>query len=211
MASVPEGGVAIARSSVSSDGIADELTARIVRGELAPEAKLRQDHVAEEFKVSHVPVREAFLRLVARGLAVSRPHVGVRVAPLDQAAQREVKLMRAALEPLALLHSVPNLTQDDIGRLEALRLACDAAADIYDWEAANRAFHLGTMAACGMPRLLEEVGNLQLHGSRHMLVQYRERWKPRPDPDHHALMAAIRARDVQAAVATAERHLGRAV
>ena len=203
--------MAAAKLGVSADGIAEELTVRIVRGELAPDAKLRQDHVAEAFQVSHVPVREAFLRLVAKGLAVSKPNVGVRVAPLDQAAQREVKVMRAALEPVALMNSVPNLTQDEIGRLEDLRLACDAATDIFDWEAANRAFHLGTMAACGMPRLLEEVANLQLHGSRHMLVQYKERWKPRPDPDHHALMAAIRARDVQGALATAERHLGRAV
>jgi len=203
--------VAGSRPGFSSDSIADTLAVRIVRGELAPDAKLRQEHVAEEFSVSHVPVREAFLRLVARGLAVSRPNVGVRVAPLDQATQREVKLMRAALEPLALLHSAPNLTQDDIGRLEALRLACDQADNIYDWEAANRAFHLGTMAACGMPRLLEEVGNLQLHGSRHMLAQYKDRWKPRPDADHRALMAAIRMRDVTAAVATFERHLARAV
>lgn len=203
--------MAIKNSNQSPDGIADELVVRIIRGELAPDAKLRQDHVAEEFNVSHVPVREAFLRLVAKGLAVSKPNVGVRVAPLDQAALREVKLMRAALEPLALLHSTPNLTQDDIGRLEELRLTCDAADNVYDWEAANRAFHMGTMAACGMPRLLEEVGNLQLHGARHMLVQYKDRWKPRPDPDHRALMAAIRARDVTAVVVTAERHLSRAV
>ncbi len=201
----------IKRQSLSPDAIADELVVRIVRGDLAPDAKLRQDHVAEEFQVSHVPVREAFLRLVARGLAVSKPNVGVRVAPLDQAAQREVKLMRAALEPLALMHSVPNLTQDEIGRLEDLRLTCDAAENIYDWEASNRAFHLGTMAACGMPRLLEDVGNLQLHGARYMLVQYKDRWRPRPDADHRALMAAIRMRDVKAAVATVERHLGRAV
>ncbi|MNR16048.1 FCD domain protein [compost metagenome] len=119
--------------------------------------------------------------------------------------------MRGALEPLALMHSVPNLTQDEIGRLDDLRLACDAAENIYDWEASNRAFHLGTMAACGMPRLLEDVGNLQLHGARYMLVQYKDRWRPRPDADHRALMAAIRMRDVKAAVATVERHLGRAV
>lgn len=184
---------------------------RIVRGELAPDTRLRQDRVAEEFQVSHVPVREAFLRLVAKGLAVSKPNVGVRVAPLDQAAQREVKLMRAALEPMALLYSVPNLTQGEIDGLEALRLACDAADNVYDWEAANRAFHLGTMAGCGMPRLIEEVGNLQLHGARHMLAQYGGRWAPRPDHDHRALMAAIRARDTKAAVATFERHLSRAV
>lgn len=203
--------VAISKSSVSSDGIADALTLRIVRGELAPEARLRQDHVAEEFQVSHVPVREAFLRLIAKGLAVSKPHAGVRVAPLDQTTQREVKLMRMALEPLALLHSIPNLTQEQIAQLEHLRLACDEADDIHDWEEANRAFHMGSMAACGMPRLLQDVGDLQLHGARGMLVHYRPRWKRRADPDHNALMAAIRIRDVKAALAVAERHLSRSV
>ncbi|MCJ9674875.1 GntR family transcriptional regulator, partial [Neorhizobium sp. SHOUNA12B] len=49
------------------------LADRIVRGELAPGARLRQDHIAEEFETSHVPVREAFRRLEAQGLAISEP------------------------------------------------------------------------------------------------------------------------------------------
>ncbi|MET0173034.1 MAG: GntR family transcriptional regulator, partial [Agrobacterium vaccinii] len=53
--------------------ISRTLADRIVRGELAPGARLRQDHVAEEFGASHVPVREAFRRLEAQGLAVSIP------------------------------------------------------------------------------------------------------------------------------------------
>jgi DNA-binding GntR family transcriptional regulator len=58
------------------------LAERIVAGEIEPGTRLRQDHVAEEFGASHVPVREAFRRLEAQGLAVSEPRRGVRVASL---------------------------------------------------------------------------------------------------------------------------------
>lgn len=61
--------------------IAQTLAERIVSGQLEPGARLRQDHVAEEFGTSHVPVREAFRRLEAQGLAVSEPRRGVRVLP----------------------------------------------------------------------------------------------------------------------------------
>lgn len=198
-----------ASKSLSPDKIAEELIFRIVRGEFAPGEKLRQDHIAEEFQVSHVPVREAFLRLIAKGLAVSKPHHGVRVAPLDPVAQRELKVMRQALEPLALMHSAHNLTTEQVDRAEELRRICDAAQNIYDWDEANRKFHFATMAGCAMPRLLEEVTNLQLLASRYILVQYKDRWRPRIDPDHHSIMAAIRRRDEKVAVAMLERHLSR--
>lgn len=193
----------------SSDRLTETLTQKILRGELAPGEKLRQDHIAQEYGLSHVPVREAFLRLEAKGLAVSRPRQGMRVAPLDDAAQKEVRVMRQALEPVALAQSVPHLNEEQILRAEALRLACDEAEDIFSWEALNRDFHLATIAACAMPRLIEEVTNLQLLAARHMLHHYRERWRKRIDIDHRAIMAAIRHRDAQAAANVLERHLTR--
>ena len=193
----------------TSGRIAEELIFRIIRGELIAGERLRQDHIAEEFGTSHVPVREAFLRLIGKGLAVSEPNRGVRVAPLDPAAQRELRAMRGVLEPLALRHSVPHLSPVQIAEAEAARRLCDAAQNIFDWEEANRAFHGATYAGCGMPRLQEEVANLQLLAARYHLVHYKERWRPRIDPDHHAIMAAIRRRDPKAAGAVLERHLSR--
>src|ERR1700722_16343209 len=94
--------------------IARALARRIVSGDLAPGEWLRQDHVAAEFRASHVPVREAFRRLEARGLLVSEPRRGVKVAPIDPATVREVTQMRAALEVLALHHAAPKLTEADL-------------------------------------------------------------------------------------------------
>ncbi|OWY13422.1 GntR family transcriptional regulator [Thioclava sp. JM3] len=191
------------------DLIADELARRIIRGELIAGERLRQDYVAAEFNVSHVPVREALLKLSARGLVVSRPNKGVQVAPLDPLAQRELKLMRLALEPLTLLHSVPNLTPAQVQQADELRQACDQASNIYDWEEQNRAFHIKIYEACEMPRLLEAVENMQNLAARYILVHYRARWRPRIDKDHHGIMSAIRRQDAKSAAAILTRHLQR--
>ncbi|KAJ34563.1 GntR family transcriptional regulator, partial [Agrobacterium tumefaciens] len=90
--------------------ISRTLADRIVRGELSPGERLRQDHIAAEFGASHVPVREAFRRLEAQGLAASIPRRGVRVADFGLDDVREVAEMRAALEVLALRHAIPNMT-----------------------------------------------------------------------------------------------------
>jgi DNA-binding GntR family transcriptional regulator len=58
--------------------IARVLAERIVSGELAPGAPLRQDRVAKEFESSHVPAREAFQLLRAQGLATSEQRSPMR-------------------------------------------------------------------------------------------------------------------------------------
>ena len=70
--------------------ISRALAERIIHGELVPGSRLAQDHIAEEFGASHVPVREAFRRLEAQGLVVSIPRRGVRVASFDLKQVREV-------------------------------------------------------------------------------------------------------------------------
>lgn len=189
--------------------IADEIGRRIIRGELIPGERLRQEYVAAEFNVSHVPVREAMLKLAARGLVVTQHNKGVQVAPLDPMAHRELKLMRLALEPLTLLHSVPHLTPAQIRKADDLRRACDQAENIYEWEELNRAFHMQIYAACDMPRLLETVENMQNLAARYILIHYRNRWRPRVDNDHHGIIAAIHHKDARTASLILERHLQR--
>src|SRR6187431_2747413 len=100
-----------AKSETVVARISKALADRIVAGEIEAGAKLRQDHVAEEFGASHVPVREAFRLLEAQGLAVSEPRRGVRVAGFSLDEVREVAEMRAALEVLALRYAGPHLTK----------------------------------------------------------------------------------------------------
>ena len=192
-----------------SDRIADALTEQIVRGILLPGEKLRQDHIALAHGASHVPVREAFLRLVAKGLATNVPRRGMRVAPLGRDDMREVLDMRLALEVLALRHAAPLMTEADFNRVEVARVACDAASDRFDWEIHNRSFHFTIVSACAMPRLLAEIGTLQLLSARHFHATWRADWESRTDIDHRNILSALLRKDTEAAVTILIRHLQR--
>lgn len=192
-----------------SDKIAQRLAERIVRGELVAGEKLRQDYIAKEFETSHVPVREALLRLEARGLAVSQPRRGVRVAEFTAADMVEIREMRLALEPVALKNSIPKMTRAQIQAAEAARVACDQSQDVVSWEQNNRLFHTLILAGCGMKRLLAEIDDLQILSARHMLAHYSKNWVERTDRDHFAIMTAIEKRDVTTAVTVLRSHLSR--
>lgn len=185
------------------------LADRIVAGALAPGEKLRQDHIAEEFGASHVPVREAFRRLEARGLAVSEPRRGVKVAAFDRAEIREVVEMRAALEALALRHAIPNLTPALLAEAEAAADAADGCTDIQAWDAANRHFHRLLLAPCAMPRLMATIDDLQAASARYLFATYTATFVPRVDREHRAILAALRKGETETAIATLARHVKR--
>ena len=197
-------------NSTIADRIYDSLADQIIRGTLPPGEKLRQDHIAKAFDTSHVPVREAFLKLEAHGLAVSLPRRGTRVSELDTAELREITEMRTALEVLALQHAGMQMTSADLHRAEEARKACDAAEDLPTWEARNRAFHRAILTPCHMPRLLATIDDLHIASARHLLANWKSGWVQREDRDHAAILTLLRRRDVSGACELLRRHLRKA-
>ncbi len=194
-------------SSVA-EHIADVLARRIVLGELPPGRKVGQDRVAAEFSVSHVPVREAFRRLEARGLLVSEPRRGVRVAPIDPAAVREVTEMRAALEALALRQAAAALTDADLQEARQAIAADEAGEELIVWEEANRRFHRVLLAPCRMPRLLLAIDDLHQASARYLLAAWKDlNWAPRSDAEHQAILERLQSADIDAAVALLREHI----
>lgn len=186
--------------------IAKALAERIIAGVIEPGSRLRQDHIAEEFETSHVPVREAFRRLEAQGLAISEPRRGVRVASFDLSEVKEVAAMRAALEVLALRHAAPHLTAAILDSAEQARRDCDAATDVRAWEEANRRFHRALVAPCGMKRLLATIDDLHAASARFLFSAWRSEWESRTDHDHRTILNALRSGDLETATATLARH-----
>ena len=187
--------------------IAHALADRIVRAELAPGERLRQDHIAAEFGASHVPVREAFRRLEAQGLAVSIPRRGVRVADFGLSDVREVAEMRAALEVLALRHAIPNITAAILDEAEAATQEGDSALDVRQWELANRRFHRLITAPCEMPRLMDTIDDLHAASARFLFSAWRAGWERRTDTDHRAIIDALRDGRAEEAVRILSGHV----
>ncbi|KFL27475.1 GntR family transcriptional regulator [Paradevosia shaoguanensis] len=195
------------RDNTIAGQITRALAERIVAGDIEPGARLRQDHIAQEFGASHVPVREAFRRLEAQGLAISEPRRGVRVASFDLSSVREVAEMRAALESLALRHAAPRLTPAILDAAEQATLAGDRSRDVRSWEEANRTFHRTIVTPCNMPRLLAAIDDLHAMSARFLFATWRSDWETRTDHDHRAILAALRAGQIDNAVSILARHV----
>jgi len=193
-----------------ADTIYQSLSQQIITGDLTAGEKLRQDHIARAFDASHVPVREALLRLEAHGLAKSEPRRGMRVTALDPAEVREVIEMRVALETLALQYAIQNMSPSALERIEATRIACDAADTMPQWEARNRAFHRAILTPCRLPRLLHTIDDLHIASARHLFAHWRDKWVQRADADHAAIVQAVGRKDTATANLLLTRHIRRA-
>lgn len=191
--------------------VADALTERIMYGEIPPGSRLRQDHIATEFRASHVPVREAFLELKTRGLAEALPRRGFRVTTLDFAELEEVTAMRASLEGLALRHAAPAVTRSTLIEATDATHRGESAATMREWDAANRHFHRTILLPCRMPRLLATIDTLQIASTRFLFAATPSPMMPahHREPDHRGIIEALHNRDAAGACAILERHIGR--
>lgn len=195
--------------SIKPAAIAEIIAEEIIRGDIAQGARLGQDHIAERFNCSHVPVREALQRLVQMELATFIPKRGVRAFSLSDADQDDILEMRLALEPMALTKAVANFTPGDMQQMEIFRLACDDAKDPISWEKANRQFHLEILKPCARPLLLGRIEQLQRLSAQRFHARWRETWRSTSDKDHVAILQAMERREDKTAATILRRHLSR--
>jgi DNA-binding GntR family transcriptional regulator len=81
--------------------IVDRIHAKIATGEYEPGVRLRQESLAEEFKVSRTPIREALRLLEARGVILQAPRHSAVIRLPSAREIRETYQVRAELEGLA--------------------------------------------------------------------------------------------------------------
>lgn len=149
-----------------ADMLLESLRNDIVSGRRAPGEPLRQDEIARSLGVSHVPIRETFLKLQAEGLVAIRPRRGAIVADLSAAEIEELNEMRTALECLALRRAIPKVTDADIRRANEALDQIDAQPG--RWAELNIAFHSIIYAPATRPRLLREILTLQRNVERYV-------------------------------------------
>ncbi len=193
-----------------ADRIAATLGDRIRLGEIEAGARLRQEHIAQEFDASPGPVREAFRLMETSGLVVSRPRRGVVVASIDAASITEVSDMRAALEPLALHHAAVRLTADDLAAARtAIAAEARAGEDPIALEAANRDFHRALLRPCAMPMLMRAIDDLHIAASRILLAMWRDLpdWPRKSGDDHAQILDAVERGAIDEAAHLLETHI----
>jgi DNA-binding GntR family transcriptional regulator len=184
----------------------EKLRDDIVSGRLAPGEPLRQDEIARSLGVSHVPIRETFLRLESEGLVEIRPRRGAIVADLSAAEIEELNEMRTALECLALRKAIPNITVADLRKAEELLDLIDTQPE--RWAELNTEFHSIVYGPAGRPRLLNQILSLQRNVERylHREVEVTNNFVA-SQLEHRKLLVLIASKKTEQACALLSKHI----
>lgn len=197
-----------ASEHVGVKSVYEVLRSEIAMATLGPGAALKQDHLAARFGVSHVPIREALSRLVAEGLASSRPHKGTSVSSLSTAAATELVELRWLLEGRLIELAVPNLSRADIARASELLDQLDRAVDVEDVARLNHAFHTQLYAKADRPVLLQSVEAARLNLGRYLYLPWRSKGNvDRSEAEHRKLLKLCLAGDAARAKALVIEHV----
>lgn len=201
------------------DEIAAKIRARIMSGDIAIGAQLRQAELANDFGVSRTPVREALRQLQTGGLIDVVPNRGAVVRVPAPWEVREAYEVRAELEALAASRAVNRISRGDIATLRT------ANQEMYDRSVAesdqaqtaasdsrreNDVFHdtiASVSANARLARAIEEINEtfprnvsaqLLVHDARHREENYRE---------HVRIIEALERGDADAAREEMRNHV----
>ena len=203
------------RPPTAQEAVLAELRRLITAGLLRPGQQIVQDALAVQFGVSRVPLREALKILEGEGQVTYVAHRGYFVTELSLSDLIEVYRIREILEAEAVSIAVPQMTAEDIHRLEGAERDVRAAADIADVVAmtsANRRLHFAILDACALPRLVWLIRLLWDATEVYRSVYYNEAHnRELVDSEHRALVAAVRAGDATAALVVLTEHREHAI
>ena len=179
---------------------------------LPPGSPVDEMQLAERFRISRTPVREALVRLAGEGLIETLPNRSTMVSSIDflnmQPLFDAMVLMYRVTARLAAQHHRP----EDLRAIRARQADFAAAVQAQDALAmisTNAAFH-AAIAEAGRNRYFLGLFSRLLDESRRLLRLYYRSYEDRlPQAfvdEHEELIAAIAARDVEAADRLAKAH-----
>jgi DNA-binding GntR family transcriptional regulator len=184
------------------------LVERIRTGILSSGARLREEDLASSLGVSRTPVREAFARLLERGL-VQPGAGGLTVASLSRRQVIELYAVRARLEGMAAAFATENASSGELAGFAHVASLFEAQrADAKSAARANILLHEAIYEAAHnryLRRMLDD-----LNDSLALLPDTTFSVPGRGEAaliEHKAILDAIMRRDVTGAEAAARTHI----
>jgi DNA-binding GntR family transcriptional regulator len=96
------------------------LSQKIISGKIRPGERLNESSLAQQFRISRAPIREALQQLLEQGLVVNVPRRGMFVVSLSDEDVQKINSLRLILECEALRLARLNITAHGVQKLTAL-------------------------------------------------------------------------------------------
>lgn len=193
------------------DRVAEYLRNQIVQGSLEPGERLVESSIARELGTSQAPVREAVQSLVFDGLARMENHKGATVSDFSIEDMREVFLVRATIESLAVSRAIPRMDEPFLASLRGQVAELHAAAGRGDLDAlvdADLAFHRAVIERSDHPLLLRLWDVTYFHTRRFILTVHPNHYRlEEMAAEHEPLLEAVIEGDRETAAASFANHM----
>ena len=193
------------------DNIVKEIKDLISAGVFKSGERLNQRKLAKRLGITTTPLREAFSKLERDGALKRINGIGVFVRKYSKDEIRDFYLMREVLEGLAARLCAERASEEEINRLEALGRSITKAIAERNLDKVRElevAFHELIAACSGSVLLQEELrGALFIRTTIFKFTTLGIYTALEMESSHESIVAAIRARDCEAAENTIKKHI----
>ncbi|MEU6371594.1 GntR family transcriptional regulator [Streptomyces sp. NPDC046909] len=187
----------LVKEGASAERAVRELRNQILQGRLLPGEQIRQEEIAEQLRISRVPVREALSVLSSEGLLTHRPHQGYFVTKRSAEELAQIGLMLGLLEN-ELARTVVWPSDEVIAELRSLNEAMERLVDQSEWVEMvdlNHEFHLRIFGLSPLRLVLDEVRRLWMLADAFIAIDYATReHRRRTVAQHERIVKALAAR-----------------
>jgi DNA-binding GntR family transcriptional regulator len=145
-----------------SDGLFHTIKHAILNGTFTPGQRLDQRYLAETFKTSRTPIRDALTKLEAEGLVQLIPARGAYVAKIDLDELEQIYQIRIALEESAARLAASQYHDKELDVLEEIEKQFEESVKKEDLEQLlgfDLNFHEITYRPCKNPHLLRLISH----------------------------------------------------
>lgn len=172
---------------------------------------LRKPEICDALGVSRSPVADAVARLAAEGLVDVVPQAGTFVARFSMEEIREGAFLREAIEVAAIERVAQTITEDQLTQLRrnlTVQAALIADGDVPGFYQTDAAMHELILSFTGFRKLAQvsETAWLHVNRARQLILPVPGRIEATLD-EHRAILAALEARDPDAARLVTRAHL----
>ncbi|MCZ8088501.1 MAG: GntR family transcriptional regulator [Rhodobacteraceae bacterium] len=172
---------------------------------------LRKPEICEALGVSRSPVADAVARLAAEGLVDVVPQAGTFVARFSMEEIREGAFLREAIEVAAIERVAEAITEEQLTQLRrnlTVQAALIADGDVPGFYQTDAAMHELILSFTGFRKLAQvsETAWLHVNRARQLILPVPGRIAATLE-EHRAILAALEARDPDAARLATRAHL----
>ncbi|SKC82319.1 GntR family transcriptional regulator [Maledivibacter halophilus] len=194
------------KTKTLSDIVFSKLKTAILEGYFREGEKLSTESIRKKFKVSRMPVREAFRKLEAEGLVVVHPQIGVIVSDISIEEFEEITEVRILLEKYAVKKALENATDKDFELLENIIEEEEKEIEFMKKIKIRNKFHLEVYKLANNSILFSHICEIYDKFGRYIYL-HAQYVKKTEKYNHRKLLEVFQSRNIEKTLVILEAHI----